>query len=223
MPHLRTFQRPFGISLLLALIVSGCIGADDESPSDRPAAAQQLPTSGFEVTSPVFQEGKYPRVRIPKKHSCYGANVSPPLEWAEAPEGTRSFALVAEDVDHHTGVWVLWVLYDIPPDVTGLPEGVSTSTEVLPDGTTQGSNDNKSIGYTGPCPPENITSYAYYPKGAVGDPPHRFFFRLYALDTELGLAPGATKAELQTAMEGHILARAETLGKYTTPRIIAEP
>ena len=117
---------------------------------------------------------------------------------------------------------MLWVLYNIPSDTTGLPEAISTSTEVLPDGTTQGTNDNKNIGYEGPCPPALVFSMRHTPSGAVGDPPHRFYFRLYALDTDLALASGATRNELLSAMDGHILAQANTMGKYTTPRIVKE-
>ena len=217
----RALRIAGAVSLLLAMVAWGCTGTDDRG--SQPAAAQQAAEPSFQVSSPVFHEKGYPSARIPKKYSCYGESASPPLDWTEAPAGTRSLALVAEDVDHQTGVWVLWVLYDIPPDVVGLPEGISTSTEVLPDGTTQGTNDDKNIGYNGPCPPLNITAYRFRPAGAVGDPPHRYYFRLYALDTTLGLGPGVTKAELVSAMEGHILAEAETMGKLTTPRIIAEP
>ena len=204
--------------LLLALVAWGCSGADD---ADQPAAAQgadeqRLSTSGFQVTSPNFQESVYPRVRIPKNNTCFGDNLSPRLDWSEQPEGTKSLALIAENVDHQTGVWVLWVLYNIPAGTTELPEGISTSTEVLPDGTTQGTNDKSAIGYYGPCPPPNVQtrSSAYH---VELDPPHRYFFRLYALDAEMDLAPGASKAQLLSAMEGHILAQANTMGRYQRP------
>ena len=152
-------------------------------------------------------------MRIPHKNTCYGENVSPPLSWSEAPEAAQSFALIAEDVGHHTGNWVL---YNIPSDATGLPEAIATSTEVLPDGTTQGNNDNKNIGYEGPCPPPNVTSQQLESQPKV-DPPHKNYFRLYALDGKLDLAPGATRDELVSAMEGHILGQADTMGKYTRP------
>ena len=206
--------------MLLVLLAWGCSGADD---AGQPAAAQQavaelLSTSGFRIDSPIFQEKVRLYVRIPEENTCYGENVSPTLEWTEAPEGTQSFALVAEDADHHTGTWVL---YNIPPDATSLPEAISTSTEVLPDGTTQGTNDDRNLGYNGPCPPALIFSVKQFPS-PVGDPPHRFYFRLYALDTDLALASGATRDELLNAMEGHILGQANTMGKYTTPRIVRE-
>ena len=106
--------------MLLVLLAWGCSGADDAGqPAAQQAVAELLSTSGFRIDSPIFQEKVRPYVRIPEENTCYGENVSPTLEWTEAPEGTESFALVAEDADHHTGTWVLWVLYNIPPDVTG--------------------------------------------------------------------------------------------------------
>ena len=202
--------------LILALVVSGCSGSGDEPAPDQAAAAQQLSTSGFRIDSPKFQEKVRPFVRIPKENTCVEGNLSPPLTWAEAPEGTQSFALISEDVDHETGNWVHWVLYNIPADVTELPEGISTSTQVLPDGTTQGINDEDQIGYYGPCPPPNVILFFSRSREAFG-PPHRYFFRLYALDSQLGLAPGATRDELAKAMEGHILGQANTMGKFTQP------
>ena len=222
MSRLRTLVITVGMLSVFALVASACSSADDENASDQPAAAQQpdpqrhLSTSGFRIDTASFEEKVRPYERIPPKHTCIEGNMSPPLDWQEAPPGVKSYALIAEDVDHHTGIWVHWLLYNIPGDVTELPEGISTSTEVLPDGTTQGTNDNKNIGYNGPCPPPNIVGcYAYDSKPV--DPPHRYYFRLYALDAELGLAPGATKVELLRAMEGHILAQANEMGKYTRP------
>ena len=201
--------------LLLALVAWGCSGAGDESASDPPAAAQQQSGTSFQVTSPDFTEIR-PRRRIPIESTCYGAHVSPALDWSDAPAGTESFALLVEDIDHSTGRWVHWVLYDIPADATGLTGGVPTSTDVLPDGTTQGTNDDKNIGYNGPCPPPLVRIY-HYSHADPKIPPHRYEFTVYALDAELGLPPGTTKAELVSAMEGHILAQAVTMGKYTTP------
>ena len=222
MPHGRTLPSAIAISLLLALVAWGCSGADDDE--GQPAAAQvvdaqrHLSTSGFRIDSASFQQKVRPYERIPSQHTCVGAgNTSPPLTWSEAPGATKSLALIAEDVDHHTGNWVHWVLYNIPAGTTELPEGISTSTGVLPDGTTQGTNDNKNIGYNGPCPPPNFTYIEEYAGGKKRDPPHQYFFRLYALDAELGLAPGATKADLLDAMEGHVLVQANTMGKYTRP------
>ena len=222
MPNRRVIVSWTDICLVLLVLV-GCSGSgDDES---QPAAAQpkvaanQLSTSGFRIDSASFQEKVRPYVRIPPKQTCFEGNLSPALIWTETPGETRSLALIAEDVDHQAGNWVHWVLYNIPGGVAELAEGIPTSTEVLPDGTTQGVNDNKNIGYEGPCPLPNIGSW--YTAGQI-DPPHRYFFRLYALDADLDLPPGATKADLLDAMEGHILAQANTMGKYTRPLELQE-
>ena len=154
----------------------------------------------FQLTSPAFAEGK----PIPRKYTCEGSDVSPPLQWSGAPPATKSFALIADDPDAPDPkapkmVWVHWVIFNIPATATGLPENLA-KTQTLPDGTRQGTNDFRRIGYGGPCPPP-------------GDP-HRYFFKLYALDTVLELKPGATKPELLKAMEGHILAHAQLMGTY---------
>jgi Raf kinase inhibitor-like YbhB/YbcL family protein len=149
----------------------------------------------FTVSTTAFSEGGM----IPKKFTCDAADVSPALTWANAPSGTESFALIADDPDAPVGTWTHWIAWDIPASSTGLPEGVPKQ-EALPDGTRQGRNDFKRIGYGGPCPPPGK--------------PHRYFFRLYALDAKLTLNPGATRHELERAMDGHVLARAEVIGKY---------
>ncbi len=136
---------------------------------------------------------------IPKKFTCDGPDVSPPLEWPEAPPGTQSFALIVDDPDAPVGTWVHWVLYELPSTTRALPENVPKQ-ESLADGSRQGRNDFRRIGYGGPCPPAG--------------PAHRYFFKLYALDAKLGLKPGASKAELEAAMKGHILLQGELMGKY---------
>ena len=135
---------------------------------------------------------------IPVKYTCDGADFSPPLEWAGSPAGTRSFALIFDDPDAPMGTWVHWVIYDIPPSSTLLVEGITREKD-LPGGGTQGINDFRKIGYGGPCPPGGT---------------HRYFFKLYALNTELGLKPGITKDQLLKAMRGHILAEAQIMGTY---------
>ena len=212
MPGL-SFVTPASVLLLLALVSSGCSGSGGD---EGQAAAAQLLASDYQVASPSFTEIS-PKKRIPKVNSCYGENLSPPLSWSGAPAGTESYALIAEDGDHHTGIWVHWVLYNIPADVIELAEGIPTSTAVLPDGTTQGTNDHMNMGYEGPCPAQSVIPWEGRGIVKVVEPPHRYHFRLYALDAELGLAPGATKGELLSAMEGHILAQAETVGKYASP------
>ncbi len=141
--------------------------------------------------------------RIPSKYTCDGQDVSPPLRWSGVPEGTQSLVLISDDPDAPMGTWVHWVYYDIPPTVTELPEGIP-AVEHPPIGGTQGINDFRRLGYGGPCPPPG--------------PAHRYFFKLYALDTKLNLAPGAKKTQVEQAMQGHILAQAELIGLYQRSR-----
>ena len=204
--------------MLLVLLAWGCSGADD---AGQPAAAeQQVHNSGFQVSSPNFTDIR-PRKRIPVKNSCFGEDISPPLNWSGAPGATKSLALIVENPDDNSQIFTHWVLYNIPPEITGLPEGVPTTTDMLPDGSIQGTNDFKRAGYAGPCPPPNygqvnLDSGPGGRAGATIKRPHRYDFRLYALDSELELEPGATEAEVVSAMKGHILAQADTVGKYTT-------
>jgi Raf kinase inhibitor-like YbhB/YbcL family protein len=141
--------------------------------------------------------------RIPTIHTCDGEDVSPPLNWDGVPEGVNSFALIMDDPDAPPGTWVHWVLYGLPADARSL-EANLPKTETLETGATQGAcwgvSSYSRVGYYGPCPP---------PGG-----PHRYFFRLFALDTTLDLPPEQTKDELLRAMEGHVLARAELIGRY---------
>ena len=147
------------------------------------------------VTSPAFMDG----ARIPKKFTCDGPDASPKLNWNEAPPKTQSFALIMDDPDAPVGTWVHWVLFDLPADTKELAEGVAKQ-EQLANGARQGRNDFGKIGYGGPCPPPGK--------------PHRYFFKLYALDAKLNLKAGATKADVEHAMKGHILAQAELIGRY---------
>ncbi len=150
------------------------------------------------IESPSFMHGRV----IPARHTCDGPNVSPPLTWAGVPAGTKSMALIVDDPDAPDPAspkmtWVHWVLYNIPPDANGLPEGVAVKD--IPAGTLQGVNDWQRVGYGGPCPP-------------VGK--HRYFFKLYALDTVLPDMKHPTKAALEKAMQGRVLARSELIGLY---------
>lgn len=134
---------------------------------------------------------------IPKLHTCEGADVSPALEWRDAPEGTRSFALVVDDPDAPSGVWNHWLLYDIPAAEHTFPQGWKPGAAGV-----SGTNDFGKPGYGGPCPPR-------------GHGPHRYFFKLFALGVpSLGLAPGAKRAQIDKAMRGHILAETEYMGMY---------
>jgi Raf kinase inhibitor-like YbhB/YbcL family protein len=149
----------------------------------------------FELRSSAFQQN----LSIPTKYTCDGANVSAPLSWRDAPEETKSFAVIVDDPDAPTGIWVHWVLYDLPAGSHALGEAIPNQ-ETLGNGAKQGVNDFRKIGYVGPCPPQG--------------PAHRYFFTLYALDrmTELNLR--ATKEQLLGAMNKHILAEAELVGTY---------
>lgn len=149
----------------------------------------------IELTSPAFQPG----ATIPKPYTGDGADRSPPLHWSEPPQGTKSLALICDDPDAPRGTWVHWVLFNLPAQTRELEEGVPTK-QTLDSGAKQGKNDFDQIGYGGPAPP----------KGK----PHRYFFKLYVLDTALDLPPGATKAQLVEAMKGHILAEGQLMGNY---------
>jgi len=162
-------------------------------------ASAQTPAGGFAITSTAFAPGG----AIPTGLTCDGADRSPPLAWSGLPAGTRSLALIVDDPDAPDPaapqtVWVHWVLYDIPPTVAGLEEAGSTRP---PPGARDGRNDWGNAGWGGPCPP-------------VGR--HRYFFKLYALDTALGL-DRPTKAMLEAAMQGHIIGRAQLMGTYRRP------
>jgi hypothetical protein len=148
----------------------------------------------MEIKSSAFGSGEM----IAAKYTCDGADFSPPLEWSGSPAETKSLALICDDPDAPMGTWVHWVIYDIPPTATMLAEGITREKD-LPGGGTQGVNDFRKIGYGGPCPPGGT---------------HRYFFKLYALDTMLGLKPGITKDQLLKAMRGHILAEAQIMGTY---------
>jgi len=150
------------------------------------------------LSSPAFSPG----APIPAHFTCEGADRSPALKWDSPPEGTRSLALIVDDPDAPDPrapqrTWVHWVLYDVPPELDGLPEGAHGRT--LPKGAREGLNDWKRTGWGGPCPP-------------IGR--HRYFFKLYALDTVLGDRGPLTKQQLEEAMRGHVLAQAEYMGTY---------
>lgn len=149
----------------------------------------------LKVESPAFSPGG----DIPRPYTCDGPDLSPPLRWSDPPAGTQSLALICDDPDAPAGTWVHWVLYRIPATVRELPEGVP-KRDTLADGSRQGRNDFGRVGYGGPCPPRG--------------PKHRYFFKVYALDVVVDLPPGATKAELLKAMEGHVLAQGELMGRY---------
>jgi hypothetical protein len=146
------------------------------------------------ITSSAFTEG----AMIPKKHTCDGEDISPDLKWSGVPKEAKSLALICDDPDAPVGTWVHWVLFNILADVTGLPAGISPEA-VLKNGALHGKNDFRKLGYGGPCPPGGT---------------HRYFFKVYALDTLLDLESGSTKAQIVAAMKGHILAEGQLMGKY---------
>lgn len=146
------------------------------------------------LVSPAFFIGG----TIPYQYTCDGDEISPPLSWDEPPEGTSTFALIVEDTDAPQGSFTHWLVYDMPPNLRHLPEGVPNLPK-LPNGGVQGKNDYGHFGYGGACPPDGT---------------HRYFFKLYALDQILGLEAGASKAQVEAAMEGHILDAAQLMGRY---------
>jgi Raf kinase inhibitor-like YbhB/YbcL family protein len=148
------------------------------------------------IISNAFKEGG----AIPIEHTCDGDDLSPALSWSNVPEAAQSLALICEDPDAPKGTFVHWIIYNLAPTTSALAEGVP-AVEMLPDGAVQGQNDLDLVGYGGPCPPP-------------GDRAHRYFFRLYALDTEVRLPAGAGRNELALAIEGHILAEGHLMGTY---------
>lgn len=147
------------------------------------------------LQSTAFKDGEM----IPVKYTCDGVNISPPLSWGVLPAGIKSLVLICDDPDAPRGTWVHWVYYDIPPETAGLPENVARLQHPKIGGT-QGKNDFRKIGgYGGPCPPGGT---------------HRYYFKIYALDVMLALPPGAIKAEVLKAMEGHIVGKGGLMGKY---------
>ena len=149
----------------------------------------------LQLTTAAFPAGG----TIPQKFTCDGPDVSPALSWTDPPAGTKSLALIVDDPDAPAGTWVHWVLYDLPAATRKLPEGVGKDPE-LPDGSRQGRNDFGKIGYNGPCPPKG--------------PAHRYFFKLYALDSKLELKPGSLKADVERVMKNHVLGHTELVGKF---------
>ena len=152
----------------------------------------------MEITSSAFTHGG----TIPAKYTCDGPDVSPPLAWSGVPEGTRSLILICDDPDAPMGTWVHWVVVNIPPNMTGFPEGVS-GANLDEQGIVQGMTDFRRSDYGGPCPPSGT---------------HRYYFKLYALDTILGLDSKATKKQVESAMKGHILTEAQLMGRYARQR-----
>lgn len=176
--------------VLAGALLAGWIAAGSAGNEKTSEASMSI-----KITSTAFADGQ----PIPAKFTCDGNDVSPPLAWTNAPAATKSFALIADDPDAPMGTWVHWVVYDLSPSTGGLPEAVAR-TQYITGNAKQGLNDFRRLGYGGPCPPSGK--------------PHRYFFKLYALDRTLDLEPGATKKDVETAMRGHVLAEGRLMGTY---------
>lgn len=151
--------------------------------------------SAFQIESSAFK----PQEKIPREYTCEGENLSPPLRWTGPPEGTKSFALIADDPDAPIGTWVHWVVYNIPSETLEFGAGIPKD-QALSDGTQQGMTDFRKVGYSGPCPPPG--------------PGHHYSFKVYALNAMLNPSTGLTKVDFLVAAHGHILAQAELVGLY---------
>jgi len=198
------------LAIVLLVIFSGCISYQseegitegDESPTDEVNPTEQWIQKEEEaimkqisISSDTFENGS----TMPVEYTCDGEDHSPALLWDTVPAGTRSIALIVDDPDAPGKTFVHWVIYNIPANSTGLPAAMPKDSS-LNDGSLQGKNDFDKIGYNGPCPPPGK--------------PHRYFFKVYAIDTTLSLLSGATKSQVEAAMSGHILAQGEMIGKY---------
>ncbi|MEW6218440.1 MAG: YbhB/YbcL family Raf kinase inhibitor-like protein [Thermodesulfobacteriota bacterium] len=208
-----------GLLLGLTLVVGPQLASGGEAtlPGDRPpapgsrtGAAATAPPEAVAVSPDLDRREKAMKLsltttafvangEIPEKHTCDDADQSPALTWAGVPAAAKSLVLVVDDPDAPAGTWTHWLLFNLPATEVGLAEGVPAKKE-LPNRARQGLNDFRRIGYGGPCPPRGKS--------------HRYFFRLYALDSLLDLAPGATRSEVLSAIKGRILAQAELMGTY---------
>jgi Raf kinase inhibitor-like YbhB/YbcL family protein len=175
---------------LIGLILAVASGCQASGPAQTEALSEGETKMTLVITSSAFREGE----TIPAEYSCSGQNISPPLAWSGLPSDAHTLALIADDPDAPAGTWVHWVLYNLPGSTVELPAGVQNPG-------VEGINSNRKSGYSGPCPPAGK--------------PHRYFFKLYALDTSLELKPGASKGELEKAMQGHILAHGQLMGTFS--------
>jgi Raf kinase inhibitor-like YbhB/YbcL family protein len=186
--------RSSAFTILSSLALFGCSSGPKPLPPEPPAKQSPDRKSEIKVTSAAFNEGQ----PIPRQYTCDGVNVSPPLEWSGVPKTAKTIAIIADDPDAPAGTWVHWVLYNLPAENIGFVENVP-ATENLKVGGFQGKNDFEKIGYGGPCPPSGT---------------HRYFFKMYAVDGELALKAGANGAELEKALQGHIVSQGQLMGTY---------
>lgn len=210
------------ITVGLAFMVSACGGDDDEEAADGGGtAATSVDESEFTLKQ---QEGP-PNIKVtsssitsasllPRGSTCEGEDMSPQLSWTGAPEGTQSFAIIFDDRDAKEGDYVHWVVYSIPATVTGIQEGAPAG-ETLPNGAKQGINDDENVQYNGPCPPPIVPKFTQV---SGSDLPHRYYFKVYALDTAIDLPEGVNKYGLLRKMDGHILATGELMRRYVAKK-----
>jgi Raf kinase inhibitor-like YbhB/YbcL family protein len=170
-------------------------GVSCGKPASGSAQGNEPAQSSFRIESRAFKQG----ATIANRYTCQGENISPPLSWTDPPSGARSFVLIVEDPDAPAGTWTHWVVYNLPARARSLDENTPKQDE-LPIGALQGMTSFGSVGYGGPCPPPGKA--------------HRYFFRLYALDTVLDLKAGATKAGVLAALKGHILSEAQLMARF---------
>jgi len=175
--------------LFVALLLFSCSGCRHSTTGVEGKMANTIV-----ITSTAFKEGEM----IPVQYTCDGKSMSPPLAWSNVPAHTVTCALIVDDPDAPMGTFVHWVLFNIPGTTTHLAEHMPAEN-TYPDGAVSGINSARKTGYTPPCPPSGT---------------HRYYFKLYALDTKLELKPGSSKEDLEKAMEGHILAQGQLMGRY---------
>jgi Raf kinase inhibitor-like YbhB/YbcL family protein len=181
---MKSFVRFYWILILgILILLPGC-----KSHEAAPASEGDV-NMAIQITSAAFSEGD----KIPRIYTCDDQNISPPLDWTGVPTGTVSLALIMDDPDAPSGIWVHWVMYNLPADTTSLKQAITGSG-------VDGKNDFSKLGYGGPCPPRGSN--------------HRYYMKLYALDIRLDLKAGATKAQVESAMRGHILVQGQIMGKY---------
>ena len=185
-------SRRIYLLILLSMLFSACAAAPATPEPTKSEASMAL-----QLTSDAFVNGQ----SIPAKYTCVGKNISPALAWNEPPTGTQSFTLIVDDPDAPGQTWVHWVLFNIKPDMRSLQEDLPiTGKNVDPNAIYVGNNSSGATAYQGPCPPSGT---------------HRYFFKLYALDTLINLLPGATKEQVLKSMDGHTLAQTELMGTFS--------
>jgi len=183
--------RALLIATTLAITLLGCKRQKEPTETSEERSHEM----SISVSSSAFEEDGM----IPSKYTCDGEDVSPPLKWEGVPEATKCIALISDDPDAPMGTWVHWVMWNIPADAQGLPENVPPDAQ-LPDGSRQGITDFGRPGYGGPCPPSGT---------------HRYYFKVYALDTMLELPTSARKGDLLKAVENHVIAEGQLMGRYS--------